>query len=401
MNDSPPLGGNGPAAQVHTGHGTQNNYTFFSNGDADPRRLADSSQGKAPRAVAEDELKWLRHRFIHPVGYTTAYDVLEERHTVLVDGSPGSGRRATARVLLCSLPRKEGRFLELLPYREAEEEWLDPQQVGEADQLLLDLSGRDEQDWPHVEARLSGFRKVVRDRRAHLAVVLPHRVGRLLSPEYGALRVEISRPPRHRLEHDLIKRRLRLAGLDATVADPLPARLRQHLDQRPPLREVADLAHLLCEAGRSAGPGESFLHWCEAAIAAVTDCGPDVVDLLKRLRRAPHRALLLSAAMLHGARADTVHLAATRLLADVSHPENTTSLLERQGLGGRLERIRAGQGPDRLVRFDKLRFRRSRARPLLGQPPRSARPAPGLGGERLVVTGSDRRRRRTSGDPLR
>lgn len=352
---STPPPGVSSSGPTHTGPGAQHNY-YYGGGDGDARRLADSARGQAPRAVAEDELRWLRRRFVHPVGYSAAYDTLAARHTVLVDGAPGSGRRATARMLLLDLPRGGGRFLELPPAKEAEEQWLDPDQVGDADQLLLDLSGADERTWHEAEARLSAFRKAVADRGAHLTVVLPRNADRRLSPEYAALRVAISRPPGLQLEHDLIKRYLRLAGLDPAAADPLPAPLREHLDRRPPLRDVAGLARLLCEAGLAAKPGETFRDWCEAALAAVSDCGPEVDTLVKRQRRAPQRALLLSAAMLHGVRADTVHQASDTLLAAIGHPENTTSPLERQGLGSRLARIEAALTDDGTVRFDRLRF---------------------------------------------
>ncbi|MEU3821277.1 hypothetical protein AB0E74_16935 [Streptomyces sp. NPDC030392] len=359
MSGTPPPGAPPPGVSssgpTHTGPGDQHIH-YYGGGDGDARRLADSARGKAPRAVAEDELRWLRRRFIHPAGYEAAYDTLAARHTVLVDGAPGSGRRATARMLLLDLPRTGGRFLELPPAKEAEEQWLDPDQVGDADQLLLDMSGADDLTWHDAEARLSAFRKAVADRGAHLTVVLPRHADRRLSPEYAALRVPISRPPGLQLEHDLIKRYLRLAGLDPAAADPLPAVLREHLDRRPPLRDVAELARLLCEAGQAARPGQTFRDWCEAALAAVSDCGVEVDTLVKRQRRAPQRALLLSAAMLHGVRADTVHQASDTLLAAIGHPENTTSPLERQGLGSRLARIEAAQTDDGRVRFDRLRF---------------------------------------------
>ncbi|MET9432116.1 hypothetical protein [Streptomyces sp. NPDC003036] len=361
MNDVPPAWVHGVMGSVHSGQGSQFNIHYqYPAGPFAPddlRALLNDSEGKAPRAVAEDELMWLRRHFIHPRGYDRAYELLERRHTVLLDGHPGSGRTATARMLLRYLPRAGGKFLELLPDGDEEERRLDPDRVGEADQLLLDLSDADQQVWRGIQAELSGFRASVSQKRAHLVVVLPPQVGHHLHQEYAALRVEISRPPGMRLELDIIRRRLRYAGVDPTVAEPVPDTLRDYLVQRPPLREVAGLARLLCEeAARFPTPAHSFDDWCAAAVDAATRREPQVAELLEGLPQAPERALLLSAAMLHEARADSVHKASVDLLAAVGHPEDATSLLERRGLDERLRAIKAATDTRRLVRFDQLRF---------------------------------------------
>ncbi|GAA4927854.1 hypothetical protein ACFPM3_08375 [Streptomyces coeruleoprunus] len=366
MSSVPPPGAEGTNGPVHTGPGSQHNSNhyhttnnFYGGGDPDPRTLANDARGKAPQAVADDELQWLRQHFVHPLGYNEADDILEARHTVLLDGLPGSGRRAAARMLLYGRRHDGGRLLELVPYGEDDAEWLDPEQVGDADRLLLDLSDSDAARWPDVRTRLSGFRKAVRDRNARLAVVLPVRAARDLTPEYAALRVEIARPPGLRLEQDLVKRYLRNAGLDATVADPVPDRLRGYLARRPPLREVADVAGLVRDAALAGRPGESFTDWCDTAIDAVVDRSSEVARLVEDRSGAAERALLLSLAMLHAVRPDTLQAAADRLLAVLDHPDNPTPLMERQGLGTRLEEIHAARGDDGLVRFGRPRFGRA------------------------------------------
>ncbi|MCF4135975.1 zeta toxin family protein [Streptomyces sp. Tue 6430] len=77
-----------------------------------------------------------------------ARDTLEETGTVILDGAPGSGRSATARVLLREHHRPDGAFRELLP---AERDELplydDPAFVDPGDRLLLDLSTAEAGPW--------------------------------------------------------------------------------------------------------------------------------------------------------------------------------------------------------------------------------------------------------------
>ena len=83
----------GTYGSVHAGSGDLYSYVISS---------ADS-KGMTPRKQAADDLRWLAQRFVHPAGFGRARDVLESRRTVFLEGPQGSGRIATAKMLLWEL----------------------------------------------------------------------------------------------------------------------------------------------------------------------------------------------------------------------------------------------------------------------------------------------------------
>ncbi|MEU3355459.1 hypothetical protein [Streptomyces sp. NPDC037389] len=333
-------GGQGP---VHTGGGNQIFIT-------DPGDLLRNTYGQTPRTIAEDQLRWLRQRFVAPSGLGEARELLRQSGTVLLNGDPGSGRHSAAQMLLYELAKDGGAFHELTP--EGKKPYLIADYIGENDRLLLNMSTRDEDLWSDVQDELSSFRRTVVERRAHLVVVLPHRLVHRLHPPFQQFRADIERPS----GREVLRRYARLAGIDPGETATLPADLVSYLDRKPPLREVAALAHYLARAHASSPGAGGFPRWCEEALGAVTDRAKQAADDVASLREGPQRALLLSTAMLHGSHADAVHRATGDLLRAVGYPDDPVPLLERADLAERFKAINAERDPEGRVRFTGLGY---------------------------------------------
>lgn len=329
---------------VHTGAGNLINIS-------DPSALLVDSRGRTPLRVAEDELTWLHERFVHPPGFGEARERLEDTGTVLLDGEPGSGRNAAARMLLRELGGGAGRFHEVLPHPENSPR-LNPAHIGDGDQLLLDLSTADEQLWREIQGELSSFRSAVRAGRAHLVVVLPHHRVEKHHAAFEPFRAEMARPQEMRL----LRTYLRRDGIDHTDATRPPAPLTEYLAGRPPIREIAELAALIQRARNAARGAGGFDQWCATALTAVTARDKDVTQLVSERREGPQRALLLTTAMLHGAHADAIHEATAALLKVARYPEDTRPLLERADLAERFKEIGAETDAGARARFSELGY---------------------------------------------
>ena len=302
------------------------------------------------RRFAEDQLRRLRCVLVAPPGTGEARAVLADCGTVILDGVPGSGRSAVARVLLHEHHRDRGSFHELLPGEEGELSLQDPALVGTGDQLLLDLSAADDLRWAATRADLPALRKAVHEQRAHLVVVMPH--GAVLDPDLQYCRVMLDRPP----GIGVLRRHLRLHGVppeqylrpDDTVTGFLTA--------NRPMREIAEFADLVRRARDAGQPEDGFGQWCEAASLARNDGRREAAALVTELREAPQRALLIAVSMLHGAHADVVHRAAEELLSALGPPPEDRSLLQHRDLAERLRDISATVAPNGQVWFEKLDF---------------------------------------------
>lgn len=324
---------------------TVNNNYF---GDATPPLL--KTPKVTPRRVAEDQLVNLQRQFARPPGINEAYDVLVGEHTVIVHGEPGSGRSSAAQVLLCELPHDGGTYHELTPEKPETPSvrWLSLDLIGERDRMLLDLSSADDRTWHAVHSELSGFRHEVLRKGAFLAIVLPQEFKEQLSPQFLQFSRKIDRPD----TWEAGNRHLWLAEVEGNVRDLAPSALRTYLDTAPPMRDLARLAERIAAAR---GDGD-FAAWCEAALAAQTDLTTDVAEALRRVRKGRERALLLTAAMLDGARAEVVHRATNLLVEAAGSAHDGRPLLEHKGLSVRLETVGAELGSDSRVRFTQPHF---------------------------------------------
>ncbi|MGW5863655.1 hypothetical protein ACWFRJ_15955 [Streptomyces sp. NPDC055239] len=362
----------GPAHAVNSGSGNMN-ITFTNPAESPAENLLES-QPTARRRVAESQLRHLQQQFSRPAHINSAYDVLESRNILFLDGEPGSGRSSTARVLLCELPRGTGTYHELTTEPdEGKAPRLSVDLIGEQDRMLLDLSAANERLWNTVQAQLWDFYHVLQSKHAHLAVVLPKLRPDQLAPEFLTFRRRIAPPD----QLDVIVRHLRCGGLDTRICDPPPSALLSFMETKPSMRELARLAVRILEMHAAEHEAGAFGAWCEQAVAEQTDRGPEVAELVPHVRRGPQRALLLSSALLHGARAEAVHVATAALLSATKSPVEVRPLLEHPGLDERLEKIDAVSDGAFRVRFERRGFARAvrrhfwTTRPDLREPLRS------------------------------
>lgn len=348
MSEAPTTHFETSSGAVNTGPGDQNIYNYL---QAMPT-LSKDPAGRTPRALAEEELYWLRVHFENPVQYIEAFEKLKEQSTVLLDGEHGDGRNAAARMLLLRIADGGKRLHEvLLREDEKSSRQLDPESIDDEDRLLLDLSRSSDDVWRTVEPELSEFRESVRQRRAKLVVILPRGVSHRLGPELTRLRFVISRPPG--MELDIVKRHLRVAGIDPTLADTTPNALGKFLVQHRPLAEVATFAQYVC---KSYPEENNFPGACDKALEALQGHAEGAANLLAKVRNQSARALLLAAAMMQGARADAVHRAAALLLEAADPTASKRPALQHPLLSKRLHPLSAQIDAAGRVRFSELGF---------------------------------------------
>ncbi|MFJ9630581.1 ABC transporter substrate-binding protein [Streptomyces sp. NPDC101175] len=330
---------------VHSGDGPQ--FNFYSAAAAQLREQS----SRRPRVVAEEDRELLAARFVPPRGMQLARDRLAERNTVLIDGLPGNGRRTAAIMLLHDLSAARGSLHELPDTSDdtngdSAASPLDIRDIGAGDRLLLDLSESEESRYIAIQNSLSDFRDSLVRRGAHLAVVLPHRLGYLLQGELKHLTVEIGRPAAQRV----LVRHLRQEGIDPAPADLGGSELLSYLTQIP-MREVAGLADRIRRCRDVSPADRGFPHWLAESLDDQHDQSARVAADLATRQDGRHRALLLSLALFHGTRPETVLQGANTLLRTLSHPPDPTPRLDRADLHAELSDIGAETGADGLVRF--------------------------------------------------
>ncbi|WP_152648496.1 ATP-binding protein [Streptacidiphilus anmyonensis] len=330
---------------MHTGSGDQ--YVYYVT-----EQLTRDARGRTPRRLAEEELAWLRERFVYPDSFAAARRTLAAEHLVILSGPAGCGRTSAARMLLHELRGDARPFYELIAEDDDEERARDlaSVDVGPDARLLLDLSETGGRFWPDIRSQLESFRERVRWHRAHLVVVLPATAATPLPEALERFRVAIEAAERPRV----LRRYLTTAGI--RIDDGTPPALAEFLHANRPLHEVAAVAQLIVQASeRDDGQGD-FADWCAAAVDAAADRSDEVAQLVHRLRDGSQRALLLVTAMLHEAHGDAVDRGTTALLTVLSHPQDQSPLLERTDLFQRLDEVGARTAADGRVRFERLGF---------------------------------------------
>ncbi|MFE7317673.1 hypothetical protein ACFU7T_31890 [Streptomyces sp. NPDC057555] len=334
-----------PTGPVQAGPGQQTNFIFHDRSPADQPRQRD------PRRIAENELTGLDQRFVAPPGLGAARELLLRNRVVLLTGAPGNGTRSAAKMLLHGLDGSHGRFHELTGAAEDDgRPQPDPDDVSDCDRMLLDLA-EDDALSRTGEQGLRPLLAAVEGHQAHLVVVLPPHQGR---PRAGELLHLVSRIGRPR-EAPVLRRHLRANAVPITGAAFDSPQLTATL-ARSRMAEIATLADLF-QYAREREPDADFAQWQQSALAAWSDRTPEVADqVANTLTTAPQRALLLTTAMLHGARADVVHHASAALLQATDHPDDDTQLLERTGLDDRLKVIEAAPDANRRVGFTALAY---------------------------------------------
>lgn len=332
-----------PRGHVHTGSGNQLNNNWYVSTAAD--RLIRT--GADPLQVVREHRAQLSRRFVRPRDFGRAAERLTEPGAaVLLDGPPGSGRRAAATMLLHELSGTEGRFEELSA--EPEEGSLD---AAPDDRFLLDLSSMPADDYPAAQKVLATYRSAVDKGGARLVVVLPTGLDYLLEPEYVPLVVQLGRPR----GHAVLSRYLRVDGVDFApehLTDPALGELLR----TSPMRELARLAEMIRRARDSGRYGQDFPAWCDEALAAVTNWTKQVARQVSAHRTPDERALLLTAAMFSGASADAVFHGCARLLKRLGHTEDERPRLAQADLAEQLESLKIRRDHEDRICFEHLAY---------------------------------------------
>ncbi|MEU6173365.1 hypothetical protein ABZ832_15735 [Streptantibioticus parmotrematis] len=302
----------GQDPKVNSGSGDQYNFTLL-------KDLGLKARKSGPRLIAEDDLGHELEGFVYPEGLGYARRLLQARHTVVLTGPPGAGKRTAALKLLHELRGSGGVCRELLDQttEDSAQPALDPVDVDQHDRLLLDLSDGDEIWQSRVLDELSGFRHQVLEHDAYLVVVLPvagtsHR----LRNDARSLTAELHRPS----GTAVFRARLRVRDVLASDEEMRAGELTDYLEAARATEHVVRLADLI-ELAKRRQPNQDFAAWLTSALASVADHSEKVADVVAESRTASRRALLLALAYFHGTRADAVHSATRALLRMVGQRE--------------------------------------------------------------------------------
>lgn len=337
---------------MHTGSGDQHNiHNYYY--EAIRNSVNAESARRNARRVAVDELRRLKQRFIAPAGTERARLVLERRSALLVSAAPGDGARSTAEMLLCEPARAAEHFRELVDQAEEDETGraLAPEAVEDDAALLLDLSSTADERCRVFMENLPSFLATVREHRARLAVVIPPDRPELLNPRLRDLFVPLGRPD----EHLVLRRHLLVHDIRPSSGELTDERLPPFLAAAS-MSEIAALAEEILLVRDAAGDRSGFAVWLDAALTAMEPGAGQVDKEIARLESGEQRALLLTTALLHGARPDTIHEATAQLLTSIGHPHVNWPLLQQATLSAQLDDIGAATRPNGRVRFGRPKY---------------------------------------------
>jgi hypothetical protein len=337
---------------MHSGEGHQVNLHAYYFGDGE--RLFRG--GRDPRPTARDHLARLNSQFVEPPGYGSARTLLEEHGCAILVGRPGIGIRAAGQMLLSRLggPGAVVQDESGTPDRQ-DEPVLDAARVAEGGLILLDPADAKDEHLLLIMRRLPSYQAELRERSAHLVVVLSEDRVDLVRMELRPLVVALRRPD----ALGVVRRHLKAAGIPFTEEQ-----LRSNTGLRPrlavdPIGKLAELVLLVGAARERLGAATGFDQWIAAAQEVLDELGDKVAAQVKELRSGPQRALLLATAMLSDAPADQVHLAATALTEAAAQPDDERPALERDDLAQRLAELKIAVDADGHVRFTTFGYDRA------------------------------------------
>jgi hypothetical protein len=123
-----------------------------------------------------EHLRRLAAHFVPPPGFDAALAAIKEMGTVILAGPPGSGRTATAQMLVFS-SWLGGGVLHELDLQESDEGTpihIDMDLIGREDGIWVDLSDTDLQHWSQFQRQLPTLHMRVKECDARLVVIQPH-----------------------------------------------------------------------------------------------------------------------------------------------------------------------------------------------------------------------------------
>ncbi|MCX5375858.1 hypothetical protein [Streptomyces sp. NBC_00091] len=332
------LGSTGPS---HHGSGTQNVYVG----------VTPPGQGRDPLHIVRERRARLRRVFVHPGNYGEAAHRLEAPGAVvLLQGPAGIGRSAAATVLLHEAADtgagEEGRFEELTAEKPE-----GPLDAGPRDRFLLDLTGTSYKDYPEAQETLASYRAAVEHAKARMVVVLPAALDHVLDPQFAPLVVPLERPQ----ATAVVRLALRVAGIECD-AEQLRTRALEAFMAEEPMRELARFCEMVRRVRDGGRHGTEFGRWCQEALDAVTNRADEAARQVADLQSADDRALLLTAAMLHGACEDAVFHSRNALLTELGHGDETPPGLAQPDLLAQLEKLRIRRNSQGQILFEGLEY---------------------------------------------
>jgi hypothetical protein len=302
-----------PSGPTHTGSGSQQVFHLAApgmfNGYVEHFHAAPASASRPPTRVtiAGMGIDGLREVFVPPQNFETLRQRLHPPGTTIVlTGPPGSGRRATAKMLLAPTGEWPAAPRLLASEDLVGEERLTGDDLSEGDRLLLDVSELDPVTFADRQLELLRCVSMVHDRSARLIILVPDRHERALHDDLRDHRVAVEPPDRWLV----LASHLKSTGLsigppsvrptDAVAFSQLPlrdvVRVAEHLAKTYAVRDGADAASCFADA-----------------LLGLADHAKEVAKLVGGLETLEERTLLLTAAMLEDCTVDAVYGAEQRL----------------------------------------------------------------------------------------
>jgi TIR domain len=316
---------------VNFGDGPQHNLIAFL--DA---HLRASSR---PHHQPIDDLRKLQKRFIPPPGFDAALAAIQEHGIVILAGPTGSGRTATAQMLLLGTWSGQDRARELPLDQDGNSSLhLNPDYVEPNDLAWVNLSEAG-QLWDTAQRDLPALFERVKKFDARLVVIIPPQ-----DHLHSQFRDYLQRLGRV-ADVEVLNHLLRAEDLLSTSDQ---VQLPKFLADMPSMADLRLFVDNVLDAREESGGKGDIKSWMEAASEPTAPRERRISDAVKRLC-ATQRALMLSTAMLHGAHADIIDRRASALRARRS--DETVTILDRLPLDQRLRDIEAKTDVARRVHF--------------------------------------------------